>query len=72
VKPEPPTNIRNAQNNSDFWTRLPQAFHQVTILMSDTAIPKPFRNIHPFPSHTYSIYNHKPQRLSLKYHFPTQ
>ncbi|WP_145400256.1 catalase, partial [Staphylococcus epidermidis] len=59
-------------NNSYFFTPLPQPFHQLTILISHTPIPKPFPNIHPFASHTYSIYNHKPQPLSLKYHFPTQ
>ncbi|WP_145361441.1 catalase, partial [Staphylococcus epidermidis] len=57
---------------SHFWTRLPQPVHQLTILISHTPIPKAFPNIHPFPSHTYSIYNHKPQPLSVKYHFPTQ
>ncbi|MEJ7432984.1 catalase, partial [Staphylococcus warneri] len=35
VKRDPRTNMRSAQNNWDFWTGLPEALHQVTILMSD-------------------------------------
>ncbi|MEG2597625.1 MAG: catalase, partial [Oscillospiraceae bacterium] len=39
VKRDPQTNMRSAQNNWDFWTLLPEAFHQVTIVMSDRGIP---------------------------------
>lgn len=35
VKRDPRTNMRSAQNNWDFWTLLPEAFHQITITMSD-------------------------------------
>ena len=51
--------MRSAQNNWDFWTGLPEALHQVTILMSDRGMPKGFRNMHGFGSHTYSMYNDK-------------
>ena len=39
VKRCPRTNMRSAQNNWDFWTSLPEALHQVTIVMSDRGIP---------------------------------
>ncbi|HBM1760547.1 TPA: catalase, partial [Acinetobacter baumannii] len=35
VKRDPKTNKRSATNNWDFWTLLPEALHQVTIVMSD-------------------------------------
>ncbi|WP_145407841.1 catalase, partial [Staphylococcus aureus] len=72
LKPHPTTNITHPQNNSHFSTPLPQPFHQLTILISHTPIPKHLPHIHPFPSHTYSIYNHSRQPLSLKFHFTTQ
>jgi len=33
------TNMRSAKNNWDFWSSLPEALHQVTIVMSDLAFP---------------------------------
>ena len=41
VKRDPRTNMRSAKNNWDFWTSLPEALHQVTIVMSDRGIPRP-------------------------------
>ena len=41
VKRDPRTNMRSAQNNWDFWTLLPEALHQVTVLMSDRVYPEP-------------------------------
>ena len=72
VKRDPRTNMRSAQNNWDFWTSLPEALHQVTILMSDRGIPKGFRNMHGFGSHTYSMYNDKGERVWVKFHHRTQ
>lgn len=39
VKRDPRTNMRSAQNNWDFWTMLPEALHQITVVMSDRGIP---------------------------------
>ncbi len=38
IKRDPRTGLRSAQNNWDFWTLLPEALHQVTIVMSDRGI----------------------------------
>ena len=38
--------MRSAQNNWDFWTLLPETFHQTTIVMSDRGITASFRNMH--------------------------
>jgi catalase len=40
IKRDPRTGLRSADNNWDFWTLLPEALHQVTIVMSDRGVPK--------------------------------
>src|ERR671936_149904 len=57
IKRDPRTGLRSAQNNWDFWSLLPEALHQVTIVMSDRGIPKSFRHMHLFGSHTFSMIN---------------
>jgi catalase len=72
VKRDPHTNMRSAKNNWDFWSSLPEALHQVTIVMSDRGIPVSFRNMHGFGSHTFSMINAKNERVWVKFHFKTQ
>jgi catalase len=72
VKRDPRTNMRSADNNWDFWTNLPEALHQVTIVMSDRGIPKSYRHMHGFGSHTFSFINSDNQRYWVKFHFKTQ
>ncbi|WP_019673245.1 catalase [Psychrobacter lutiphocae] len=72
VKRDPRTNMRSATNNWDFWTLLPEALHQVTIVMSDRGIPKSYRHMHGFGSHTYSFWNKDGERFWVKFHFRTQ
>jgi len=72
VKRDPRTNLRSAQNNWDFWTSLPEALHQITIVMSDRGIPATYRNMHGFGSHTFSFINEKNERCWVKFHLRTQ
>lgn len=72
VKRDPYTNMRSAENNWDFWTGLPEALHQITIVMSDRGIPKGYRHMHGFGSHTYSLYNAENERFYVKFHFVCQ
>ncbi len=72
VKRDPRTNMRSPTNNWDFWTGLPEALHQVTILMSDRGIPASFRHMHGFGSHTFSFINADNERYWVKFHFRTQ
>lgn len=72
VKRDPRTNMRSATNNWDFWTLLPEALHQVTIVMSDRGIPKSYRHMHGFSSHTYSFINADNERFWVKFHFRTK
>ena len=72
VKRDPRTNLRSARNNWDFWTSLPEALHQVTIVMSDRGIPASYRHMHGFGSHTFSFINANNERYWVKFHFVTQ
>jgi catalase len=72
VKRDPHTGMRSAQNNWDFWTLLPECFHQITVVMSDRGIPASFRNMHFYGEHTFSLYNKKNERVWCKFHFLTE
>jgi catalase len=72
VKRDPKTNLRSAENNWDWWTQLPEAIHQVTIVMSDRGIPRSYRYMHGFGSHTYSFLNAQNERFWVKFTFKTQ
>ena len=72
VKRDPRTNLRSPRNNWDFWTSLPEALHQVTIVMSDRGIPASYRHMHGFGSHAFSFINAKSERYWVKFHFRTQ
>ncbi|MGA2727225.1 MAG: catalase [Terracidiphilus sp.] len=72
IKRDPRTGMRSAENNWDFWTSLPEALHQVTVVMSDRGIPRSFRHMHGFGSHTYSFINSARKRFWVKFTFKTQ
>lgn len=72
VKRDPRTNMRSANNNWDFWSSLPEALHQVTIIMGDRGIPLSYRFMHGFSSHAYSMINAKNERVWVKFHFRSQ
>ncbi|MBV8046891.1 MAG: catalase [Paludibacterium sp.] len=72
VKRNPYTNMRDANANWDFWTLLPEALHQVTIVMSDRGIPASYRHMHGFGSHTFSLINDAGERHWVKFHFVSQ
>jgi catalase len=72
IKRDPRTGLRSADSNWDFWTQLPEALHQVTVVMSDRGIPATFRHMHGYGSHTYSFINAMQERFWVKFHFRTQ
>ncbi|NLY42307.1 MAG: catalase [Desulfovibrionales bacterium] len=72
VKRDPRTNLRSPKNNWDFWSNLPEALHQVTVVMSDRGIPATYRHMHGFGSHTFSFINDKNERVWCKFHLRTQ
>ncbi|MFV0679935.1 catalase [Ottowia sp.] len=72
VKRDPRTNLRSASHNWDYWTLLPEALHQITVVMSERGIPASYRHMHGFGSHTYSFWNADGERFWVKLHFKTQ
>ncbi|NLW52688.1 MAG: catalase [Tissierellia bacterium] len=72
IKRDPRTNMRSPNTNWDFWTSLPEALMQVTIIMSDRGIPSSFRYMHGFSSHAYSLINSENERVWVKFHFRSQ
>lgn len=72
IKRDPRTNMRSPNTNWDFWTSLPEALHQVTIIMSDRGIPSSYRFMHGFSSHAYSFINDENERVWVKFHFRSQ
>jgi catalase len=72
VKRDPRTGLRSAENNWDFWTALPEALHQVTIVMSERGIPRSYRHMHGFGSHTFSLVSAEGTRVWVKFHFRTE
>lgn len=72
VKRDPRTGLRSVENNWDYWTSLPEALHQVTIIMSDRGIPRSWRHMHGFGTHTFSFINAQNERFWVKFHFRTQ
>lgn len=63
--------LRDNDMQWDFWTLSPESAHQVTVLFSDRGIPKTWRNMNGYSSHTYMWVNAKGERFWVKYHFKT-
>lgn len=72
IKRDPRSNLRSANSNWDFWTLLPEALHQITIVMSDRGIPASYRHMHGFGSHTFSFINKNDERIWVKFHLVTK
>ncbi|MFJ2175445.1 catalase [Streptomyces sp. NPDC087851] len=70
-KRHPATGLRNNDMQWDFWTLSPESAHQVTWLMGDRGIPKSFRHMNGYSSHTYMWVNEAGERFWVKYHFKT-
>ncbi|MPZ94528.1 MAG: catalase [Propionibacteriales bacterium] len=70
-KRQPDSGLQDFEMRWDFWTLSPESAHQVTYLMGDRGIPKTFRHMHGFGSHTYLWVNEAGERFWVKYHFKT-
>jgi catalase len=65
------SDLRDHDMQWDFWSLSPESAHQVTILMGDRGIPKSWRHMNGYSSHTYMWVNAKGERFWVKYHFKT-
>lgn len=72
VKRCPYSNMRSMAYKWDFFSHLPESLHQLTIDVSDRGIPRSYRHMHGFGSHTYSFINDKNERFWVKFHFRSQ
>jgi catalase len=70
-KRHPQSNLRSTTAMWDFWSLSPESLHQVTILMSDRGLPKSYRHVNGYGSHTYSLINANAERFWVKFHFKT-
>ena len=64
-------NLRDHDMQWDFWTLSPESAHQVTWLMGDRGIPRTWRHMNGYTSHTYMWVNASGERFWVKYHFKT-
>ncbi len=71
-KRHPKTNLRDNDMQWDFWSLCPESMHQVLILMSDRGLPKSYRHMNGYGSHTFSLINADGERFWCKFHFKTQ
>src|SRR5258705_4351585 len=65
------TNLRDNDMQWDFWTLTPESAHQVTWLLGDRGIPRTWRHMDGFSSHTYLWVNATGERFWVRYHFKT-
>lgn len=65
------SNLRDHDMQWDFWTLSPESAHQVTWLMGDRGIPKNWRHMNGYSSHTYMWVNAAGEKFWVKYHFKT-
>lgn len=70
-KKNPRTNLPDAARVYEFWANHPQSLHQMTILMSDRGIPRSWRHMNGYGSHTLGLWNEKGERFWVKWHFKT-
>ena len=67
----PDSGLRSNQMQWDFWTLNPQSAHQVTYVMGDRGLPKTWRNMNGYGSHTYMWVNEAGEKFWVKYRFGT-
>jgi catalase len=61
--------LRDNDMQWDFWTLSPESAHMVTWLMGDRGIPRTWRHMNGYGSHTYSWINAAGDIFWVKYHF---
>ena len=70
-KKNPRTNLPDPARVYEYWANHPQSLHQMTILMSDRGIPRSWRHMNGYGSHTLGLWNADGERYWVKWHFKT-
>lgn len=65
------THLRDHDMQWDFWTLSPESAHQVTWLMGDRGLPRSWRTMNGYSSHTFMWLNAAGEKFWVKYHFKT-
>ncbi|WP_116115491.1 catalase [Austwickia chelonae] len=65
----PHSGLRDQNMQWDFWTMNPETSHQVTYLMGDRGLPRSWRYMNGYGSHTYMWTNAEGERFWVKFHF---
>ena len=65
----PDSGLRDATMQWDFWTLSPETAHQVAYLMGDRGLPRTWRHMNGYSSHTYMWVNAEGEKFWVKYHF---
>ncbi|QBF47891.1 catalase [Janibacter limosus] len=64
--------LRDNTMQWDFWSNNPESAHQVTYLMGDRGLPRSWRHMNGYGSHTYMWVNASGEKFWVKYHFHSQ
>ena len=64
--------LRDNDMQWDFWTLNPESAHQVTWLMGDRGIPRSWRHMQGYGSHTYLWINEAGEKSWVKFHFHSE
>src|SRR5437016_2082002 len=70
-KPDPFTNRQEPDNVWDFFSRTPEATHQLTWLYGDRGIPASYRHMDGFGGHAFQWVNLRGERFWVKFHLKT-
>ena len=68
----PDSGLRSNNMQWDFWTLSPESAHQVAYLMGERGLPRTWRHMNGYSSHTYSWVNYEGERFWIQYHFHTE
>jgi catalase len=67
----PDSGLRDNHMQWDFWTQNPESAHQVTYLMGERGLPRTWRHMNGYGSHTFMWVNEAGEKFWVKYHFHT-
>ena len=68
----PDSGLRDNHMQWDFWTSNPESAHQVTYVMGERGLPRTWRQMNGYGSHTYMWINAAGEKFWVKYHFHTR
>jgi catalase len=68
----PDSGLRDNHMQWDFWTSNPETAHQVTYVMGVRGLPRTWRHMNGYGSHTFMWINKAGEKFWVKFHFHTE